>query len=148
LLAAFLGVAAAFGGLGVWSLVIQSVSNTLCSTLILWWLSAWRPAFIFSLSSLKGMFGFGSRLLLTNLVATFFDNIYQVFIGKVFSAVSLGYYMRASSVRVLANDTISFTLGRVLFPALASIKDDLARLQRGYRKFILLATFVHFPVMC
>jgi O-antigen/teichoic acid export membrane protein len=148
LLAAFLGVAAAFGGLGVWSLVIQSVSNTLCSTLILWWLSAWRPAFIFSLSSLKGMFGFGSRLLLTNLVATFFDHIYQVFIGKVFSAVSLGYYMRASSVRVLANDTISFTLGRVLFPALASIKDDLARLQRGYRKFILLATFVHFPVMC
>lgn len=147
LFAGILGVAAAFLGLGVWSLVIQSVSNTLFSTLILWVISAWRPAPIFSLSSLKSMFGFGSRLLLTSLVATFFDNIYQVFIGKVFSAGSLGYYMRAFSVRVLVNDTISLTLGRVLFPALAIIKGDLTRLQRWYRKSILLATFMHFPVM-
>jgi len=34
-----------------------------------------------------------------------------------------------------------------MYPALASIQQDAARLQRAYRKSILLATFVHFPMM-
>jgi O-antigen/teichoic acid export membrane protein len=99
------------------------------------------------MQSLKKMFGFGSRMLLSSLVSTFFDNLNQTFIGKVFSVASLGFYTRATSMTAVIIDTTSNTLGRVLYPAFASIQDDLERLKRGYRTSLTLTTFVHFPLM-
>jgi O-antigen/teichoic acid export membrane protein len=142
-----IGIAAAYWGLGVWSLVIQAVARTLLRTGVLWLICDWRPALIFSLKSLWEMFGFGSRMLLSSLISTFFDNLYPIIIGKIFSAVSLGFYTRAASMKTLVIDTTSNTLSRVLYPALASIQDDLTRLKRAYRKSVLLSTFVHFPLM-
>ncbi len=60
------GVAAAYLGCGVWSLVIQSLSDDLISTATLWVMCDWRPALILSVKSLKEMFGFGSRMLLSS----------------------------------------------------------------------------------
>jgi O-antigen/teichoic acid export membrane protein len=34
-----------------------------------------------------------------------------------------------------------------MYPALASIQDDTERLKRGYRKSVVLSTFIHFPLM-
>ncbi len=81
------------------------------------------------------------------LVATFFNNLNQTFIGKVFSATSLGFYTRAATITTVIIDCTSDTLGRVLYPAFASIQDDLARLKRGYRKSLTMTTFIHFPMM-
>ena len=142
-----IGVVAAYLGLGVWSLAIQSIVDDILSTLALWIMCKWRPAFIFSMKSLREMFRFGSRMLLSGLIGTFFDNLYQAFIGKFFSAADLGQYTRAASMQGIVINTTSTTLGRVLFPALASIQDDLARLKRFYRKSMVMTTFVHFPVM-
>lgn len=142
-----IGIAAALYGLGVWSLVIQSIAATLLGTLALWLMCDWRPALNFSLDSLKSMFGFGSRMLFSDLVNTFFDNLYQVFIGKFFSPASLGFYTRAASSRAVVIDTVSYTLGRVTFPAFSSIQDDLGRLKRAYRKAITLSTYLNFPLM-
>jgi teichuronic acid exporter len=142
-----IGILAAYLGFGVWSLVLQTISNTVIQTITLWLVCDWRPAWLFSLDALRGMFGFGSRMLSSNLVGSFFDNLYQVFIGKVFSAESLGYYTRAFSLRSIVIDTTSDTIGRVLFPALASIQDNTTRLKQAYRKSILLTTFIHFPLM-
>jgi teichuronic acid exporter len=142
-----IGVAAAYLGMGIWSLVISTISETLMGTATLWLMCDWRPSLTFSMDSLKGMFGFGSRMLLSSLISTFFDNLYQVFIGKVFSATLLGYYTRASSIKSIAIDTTSGTLGRVAYPALASIQNDLVRLKRAYRRIMLLTTFFHFPMM-
>jgi teichuronic acid exporter len=141
------GIAAAYLGCGVWSLVIQSLTDDILSTMTLWIICDWRPALVLSVKSLKGMFGFGSRLLLSSLVSTFFNNLNQAFIGKVFSAASLGLYTRASSLTSVVIDATSNTLGRVLYPAFASVQDDLERLKRGFRKSITLTTFVHFPMM-
>lgn len=142
-----IGISAAYLGLGVWSLVAQVIANDLISTAALWMMCPWRPALLFSVESLKGMFSFGSRMLSSSLIGTFFDNLHQVFIGKFFAAASLGYYTRAASMRGIVIDTTSSTLGRVMFPALASIQDDLPRLKRAYRRSMMLATMIHFPLM-
>lgn len=145
--AGVIGVVAAYLGAGVWSLAIQAVANDIFSTMALWVLCDWRPALIFSSKSLREMFGFGSRMLSASLIATFFDNLYQTFIGKVFSAADLGLYTRANSMQRLVITTTSNTVGQVMFPSLASVQDDPARLKRGYRKSIMLTTFIHFPLM-
>ncbi len=141
------GVTAAYAGLGIWSIVIQTLVASALRTTSLWFLNPWRPSWSFSLESLRNLFIFGSNMLFSSLLGTFFDNLYPVFIGKVFSASALGYYTRANSLKMMVIDTTSSTLSRVLFPAMASIQDDTERLRQLYRKSILLITFVHFPLM-
>ena len=55
----------------------------------------WRPALEFSKDSFKDLFGFGSKLLISGLMDTIYNNIYFLIIGKYYSAVQLGQYTRA-----------------------------------------------------
>jgi teichuronic acid exporter len=141
------GVGLAAAGYGVWSLAVQSVLDTLIRMFLMWRMSGWRPAKLFSLTSLKSMFAYGSRLLFSGLLDTFFNNIYQLFIGKVYSAADLGYYVRAQNIESVAVQPTGGALGRVMFPALASIQDDRVRMKQAYRKIITTSIYFHFPLM-
>lgn len=141
------GIGAAILGWGVWSLVAQTMSGSLFRLFILWVVSPWRPALLFRLESLKSMFNYGSNMLLSSSLSTFFDNFYPIVIGKLFSISMVGLYTRADMLRQMIFEAISMALTKVLFPSMAAIQDDTARLQRAYRKFVVLATFAHFPLI-
>ncbi|MFC1761262.1 lipopolysaccharide biosynthesis protein [Planctomycetota bacterium] len=142
-----IGVTLALNGFGVWSLVAQSLSANFFRTALLWLFHHWRPAWAFSYASLRIMFAFGSKLLCARLVATIFDNMYLIVIGKMFSAVDLGFYSRAKGIQQLPVMNISATVGRVTFPVFSSVQDDKARLKRGVRKALMTLVMVNFPLM-
>jgi O-antigen/teichoic acid export membrane protein len=142
-----IGVYLALKGCGVWSLAVQSVSNALFRSAILWVANSWRPALAFSPRSLRQMVGFGSRLAAAGMLNTFFDNFYYAFIGKMFSATDLGYYTRANSMERVVTSATTQTVSRVMFPALATIQNDTERLKRYYQESIKLVVFVSFPIM-
>jgi O-antigen/teichoic acid export membrane protein len=102
---------------------------------------------IFSFAALGTMFSFGSKLLLSGLLDTFFQNIYQAFIGKIFSVSELGFYTRAKTMEQTAVIATSSSLGRVLFPAMSPLQDDINRLRKAYKKTIGVSSFFHFPLM-
>lgn len=141
------GLTLAYNGYGVWALVFQSLIITIANTSLLWFFSSWKPAFVFSMSSARTLFSFGSKLLSTSLLNTIFKNIYFLVIGKFFSAQELGYYTRAQQLQKLPSENITGIIQRVTFPVMSSIKDDNRRLQSAARKFIKLSTFVTFPLM-
>jgi len=143
----FCGIFAAFRGMGVWSLVIQSLSYSLAQAIVLWLFSKWRPAFEFSFLSLKSMFSFGSKLLIAGLIETIFKNLYQTFIGKVYSATDLGYYSRASTMQTAASISTSMALGQVIFPAFSPYQDDDKTLKQVHGKTIKMSMFLHMPLM-
>lgn len=140
------GIASAAAGLGVWSLVVQQLSNTFLYTLLLWLISPWRPARVFSRKSLWGMFGFGSRVMASALLDSLFSHIYSLTIGKLFSARDLGYFTRAQKMHELPTLTLSWTVGRVTFPVFSSIQDDPARVKRGLRKVLTSLALLNFPI--
>jgi O-antigen/teichoic acid export membrane protein len=142
-----IGVTMAFNGFGVWSLVAQSLSGNLFRTALLWLFNTWRPSLVFSFVSLRGMFAFGSKLLCAKLIATIFNNIYLIVIGKMFSATDLGFYSRAKGLQQLPVDNISGIVSRVSFPVFSSVQDDKPRLKRGVRKALLMLAMVNFPLM-
>jgi O-antigen/teichoic acid export membrane protein len=142
-----IGVIMAAKGFGVWSLVVQQISSTFFRTLLLWTLNAWRPSLIFSLKSLREMFKFGSRLLVSGLLNQIFNNIYLLVIGKLFSAADLGFFTRAKSLGELPSLTLSDMVGRVTFPVFSTIQDDPARLKRGLKKALTILVLVNFPMM-
>lgn len=141
------GILAALAGLGVWSLVIQSMFTALLKTAVAWLASRWAPSLICSISALKTMFGFGSRLLISGLLDTFFQNIYTLFIGKLYSATDLGFFVRAQSMQAMAVQPASSALSRVMLPALAPLQDNEVKLKQAYRKTMTTAVFFHFPLI-
>jgi teichuronic acid exporter len=141
-----IGVAGALAGLGVWSLAIQGVLAAFIRTALAWRASRWRPEWIFSLASLQSMFTYGSRLLLSGLLETFFLYIYMPLIGKLYTAANLGYYVRAQSMQTMAAQTTGTALARVMFPAMAPIQDDRIRLKQVFRKSVVISVFFHFPL--
>lgn len=147
ILSGIIGVTLAATGFGVWSLVIQQISRTFFWTLLVWLMNTWRPALIFSIKSLREMFGFGSRILVSGLINRTFENIYLLVIGKLFSATDLGFFTRAKVMEELPSQTLSWMMGRVTFPVFSTIQDDPARLKRGMKKALTTLVLVNFPMM-
>jgi teichuronic acid exporter len=141
------GVTMAVLGYGVWSLAIQQVSHVFFATICLWFLSPWRPALLFSFRSLRELFPFGSRLLVSSVLDRIFDNIYLVVIGKLFSASDLGLFTRAKSLEDISSRTLPEVVGRVTFPVFSSIKSDPAKMKRGFRKALTVMALVNFPIL-
>lgn len=141
------GVAMALYGFGVWSLVGQSLLSTAVRTILLWFVSDWRPARSFSFRALKGMFSFGSRLAAAGLIFTVIDNLHLLIIGKLFSATQLGLYTRAR--RLQETPTVGFTaiISRITFPAFSEIQDDDALLRLAVHKAVTTSVFINFPLM-
>jgi teichuronic acid exporter len=146
-LSGIIGISLATTGFGVWSLVAQQISRALIGTIYVWFLNIWRPALIFSLKSLREMFGFGSRILASGLINRTFDNIYLLVIGKLFSATDLGFFTRAQAMQSLPSQTLSGMVGRVTFPVFSTIQDDPLRLKRGLKKALTFVVLVNFPMM-
>lgn len=141
------GVAMAYNGFGVWSIVWPGVAGGAVRCVMLWVSSKWRPDKVFSKRSFRELFSFGSKLLVSGLIDTLYNNIYPIIIGKKFSATDLGYYTRADGYSQLPATTITNVMQRVTFPMLCEIQNDMSRLERVYRQLLRLSAFVVFPAM-
>ncbi len=141
------GICAALYGLGVWSLVIQTSVRVLSSVTLFWMLGNWKLSFRFSLVSFKELFRFGSNILLAGIYSEFMNNLNSVFIGKYFSASSLGFYSRARNFTHLASDTVSQAMVQVTFPVLSSLKQEKERMLSVFRKALKMSAFCVFPIL-
>lgn len=141
------GLVCAYNGLGVWSLVVQQMATTSSSVVLFWVLVRWRPKSFFNKDSFKNMFGFGSKLLFSGLINTIYNNVYDLIIGKVFAAATLGNFSRANHFANFPSSNITGIFQRVTFPVLSKIQDDHEKLRTGYLKFLNIATLVIFPLM-
>ena len=139
------GLAMAFGGLGVWSLVGQQISRQFINTVCLWILNRWKPTWKFSWSSFRELFGFGWKLLVSGLIDTVWKEIYQLVIGKFYSTSTLGQYTRGKQFSDIFSSNMTSIVQRVSYPVLSSIQDERERMKEGYRKIIrttMLTSFV------
>ena len=144
---AFLGIAMAYAGFGVWAIVAQQLSNTAIDTLILWITVKWRPKFMFSWGRLKGLLGFGWKMLASALLDTLYGNIRSLVIGKMYSSADLAYYNQGDKFpRVIANN-INTSIDSVLLPTMASVQDEPARVKSMTRRAIKTSTYIMAPLM-
>ena len=134
-------------GFGVWSLVALQVLKSVFTAVILWLCSKWFPSFLFSVKSLKEMFSFGGRMLLTAIVSTLWSEIYSFIIGKTYAPSVLGQYSRADKFRNMVTSNISTVMQRVTYPVLSMINDEKDRQARAYRKILRTAVLIMFPAV-
>ena len=141
------GVCLAYGGYGVWSLVVQTTLGTLVNCILLWLFSKWHPTLTFCRESFRYLWGYGSKLLASGLLDTAYNNIYPIVIGKFYSPAQLGLFSRAQSYSSLLSSNITGVLQRSTFPVLSLIQDDDERLRCNYRRLLRVSAYIIFPLM-
>jgi teichuronic acid exporter len=147
LVAGICAVYFAYVGYGLWALVLQRFMYAIICVLLLWFFSRWNPLFVFSKESFKSLFGFSSRLLAAGVYATTFQNIYNVIIGKVYSASALGFYAQAKTLTDVSAGTITHIINQVTFPLLASLQEDKSRMVMVNRRVLKMTAFIITPIL-
>ena len=142
------GITCAYSGLGVWSLVIQNLTNATVSMLFIWHCVKWHPKLLFSKKSFNELFSFGSKLLASSLINTLYNNLNTIVIGKFFTAKDLGEYDKGTSMAILPVSTVNGIIAKVTYPILARLQDDDERMIAVYRKYICIMSMIIFFGCC
>jgi O-antigen/teichoic acid export membrane protein len=112
-----------------------------------WSIRRWRSDARFSLAALRGMAPFSLRLLATDLIASVYNNVAQLFIGKMHTTTALGYFSQAQKLKDLPVTSTMQAVQGVTYPALSKLADDDVRFTEGYRRILMLTAYLIFPVM-
>lgn len=144
---AVLGIWMAYAGAGVWAIVAQQLSNTTIDTLILWITVKWRPKLMFSRERLKGLLGFGWKMLCSALLDTGYNNLRNLLIGKIYSSSDLAFYNQGDKFPKLIATNINTSIDSVLLPAMAKEQDDKDRVKNMTRRSIKVSCFIMAPLM-
>ena len=137
-----IGIAMAFFGFGVWSLVGQLLSRQLFYSICLWLLISWKPQLKFNVTSFRYMWGFGWKLMLSGLLSNIWNQLYQVVVGKYYSPATLGQYSRSKDYANIFSSNLTTIVQRVSFPVLSQVQDDKERMVAAYRRVIKTTMFV------
>ncbi|QIU95140.1 lipopolysaccharide biosynthesis protein [Bacteroides faecium] len=147
LVAFVVAVLLAVYGYGVWALVFQGLIQTFMGSCLNWLISDWKPTFSFSLARLKVLFRFGSKTLLSSMLDYGFNKIYDIVIGRKYSAANLALYNRAYSTSGIFKDTFFNVFSGVTFPVFVRMQDDNERLILNIRRFLIIVSMIIFTVM-
>jgi teichuronic acid exporter len=146
ILTGIIAILLAYNGFGVWALAIKYFLFSLFVTIAFWIKNPWFPKTFINRDSYNRLFGFGIKLVTTGLINTFYRNIYNLVIGKVFLPATLGLYDRAFMLANQVSSSIYVALGQVIYPILSKTLDDKERFKSAYRKIVISITFVNFPL--
>ena len=116
------GVVLAWNGFAYWGIAVQNLMFCLMLTVGSWWFSEWHPTFHINLRPLRGMIGFSSRLLATNIQAN--------------KWTGMGYTMLTGMV---------WSVTQPLFARLSYNEPE--RMQQVFRKMLRLTAFLSCPAL-
>ncbi|MCQ9281071.1 lipopolysaccharide biosynthesis protein [Priestia aryabhattai] len=147
LVSGLIGITMAYYEYGVWALVAQYIINMVISTIILFFTVKWRPRLLFSLGAAKELISFGWKLVVANLINTFYNELRGLVIGKNYKLSDLAYYNRGNQLPSLIIVNINTAIGKVVFPAMAEVNDDIGRLKIVTRRAMKITAYLTFPFM-
>ena len=147
LISGVVGIIMAYKGFGAWALIAQYFTNTIVDILVLSITVPWHPEFAFSWKSAKSMMSYGWKILAADLSGTFFEQLRSLIVGKAYTSADLAFYNKGNQLPSLITTNISTSIMSVLFPAIANISDEKARVKEMTRKAVKIMSFVMFPML-
>lgn len=144
---AIVGIYMAYTGFGVWALVGQYLTNTFIDTIVLSISIHRMPLFAFSFKRLKKLFGFGAKVLGTNILITSYVELRAILIGKVYSSADLAYYNKGEQFPKLIITNVNVSVSSVLFPRMSNMQYDKFAVKSIARKSIRVCSYLMCPLM-
>ena len=143
---ACIAVLLAYAGYGVWALVAGHVTQALVKTVFLNLAHPHSRRLTLSLKHYRELLHFGGGFALArlgNFTAVQGDN---VVVGRFLGTDAVGLYGRAYQLMILPIKLFGSVLDAVLFPAMASVQNDVATLARIYQQGVALVAIMTLPL--
>lgn len=147
MISAIVGVALAYMGYGVWSLVFMTLTESLVNTVLYWLTSKWKPMMFFKKEIYFKHFNFGYKLTIASVLNAIFQNIYTIIIGKIYTPATVGLYNRADSFSSFPVRMSITSIKSVTYPMLSRLGDNDEKLKESYRQIMLQMIFWITPLL-
>lgn len=147
IVSAIIGISMAIAGLGVWALVTQQLMSALVGTGVLWATVPWRPMLRFSFQRVRNLFSYGGNLLLSALLDTGYNQLWQLLIGKFYSPSDLAFFNQGNKFPNLIVTNVNMSIDSILLPVMSSEQDDCKRVREMTRRAMTTSVFVMAPIM-
>lgn len=141
----FIGIPAAYLGLGVWSLVAAQLVQSLLNSILLIRATSVPLTPYFHRGS-PDIVKFGLKVTAANLSSWSISNLDTVFIGRAFGVVDLGLYSRATNLLNMPMNIIATGFQGVLFAACSRTQDDPQKIKRIYLETNAAVAIICFPI--
>ena len=146
------GLASAYLGLGVWSLVLQTLTTDLAEAAGLWRACPWRPSAYrerlpASDGTVRTLRAFGRNVALSRLAEYIGRNADYALVGRVAGAGVLGLYEKAFQWAFLPFRQLYSPLQNVAVASFSRLHDDPARYRAAFRTALRALFAVALPAM-
>lgn len=146
LISGFIGIYMATLGFGVWSLVVQYLTNSLIDIIVLLFTVSWRPRLRFSKSSALDLMNYGWKMVFANLINAIYNELRSLIIGRKYSSVDLAYYNKGNQIPSMAITNIDTAISSVVFPAM-SVLESKEHIKAIGRRAMKTTSYIIFPIM-
>ncbi len=137
----------AISGAGVWSLVAGQLAAATVTALVYWLVAPFRPSpRLFSWPLLRELGRYGRHVTAANLIALVDQNVDTATVGRLLGAADVGYYNLAWRLSNLPATGIGYVIGRVMFPAYATLQEDKPRFRSVFLTNVRRVALVSLPV--
>lgn len=142
-----IGLAMAWQGFGVWSLVAQQLSGAAVAAAVLWWATTWRPSFPPSSHHIRDLYRFAAAIAGDSLLWLATNRTDQTIIGLGFGAAALGPYALANRCVQLTMDAVATPVQVVALPALSRIQMERDRVQSAFYRLTETLAAIALPTL-
>lgn len=146
LLGGTIGIIAALNGLGVISLLMNSIVSSIIQFFGSLYLSKQQFVFSMSIKPLKEIYMFSINQFGFNFINYFTRNSDNLIIGKILGAGPLGAYSKAYQLIMMPNTVLLGIINPVLHPILSEYQDDVLYIKKIYLKIYHLLALIGVPL--
>lgn len=141
-------LSAAWSGWGVYALVVGAIVSALTGSVLAWLTLAqgWRPMARCRWSNIKGFIGFGSAVVVNDLVNEVNRGIDILLGGRMLTAAALGLYSVPRQIVFQIQGAVNPIITRVGFPLIAQIQHDQERVRSIYLKTLNMTAATNAPL--
>ena len=123
----------ALGGAGVWSLVVGQVAAGAAETVVLWWLTPWRPSpRRASWSMLREVFLYGRFAGTANIAIFLGATLDTITVGRILGATAVGFYSVAFKMATVSASVFSYVIVKAMFPAFSILRENREAFRRTF----------------
>ena len=141
------GVTAAWFQWGYWSLVAMQATSAILTSILLWFVSGWRPSSPRFDRQVLTMMKFGAHLTAARLVEWVMRSLDQILLGRYWGDATLGFYTRAQAILIMPLGQVIWMLTRIVVPALSRLNNEPVLYRRYFKRSLSLVATITIPVV-
>ena len=136
----------ALTGYGVWALVFGQLVGATVSVFLLWRVHPWRPKLAIHGDIARGLFKFGTSVLIVDFVSIIEDNFDYLLIGRFFGKTALGIYTNAYRLPEMLAISTLWIMGAVFYPMFSAIQNNQDAMKTNILNTIRYVQYIIAPI--